>query len=344
MRCVRMQDTKEHILTYEDVRETPTTSLIDFIFSASTRSHCLPHRMHKKSNNCWNPGPATFSRMIQSKFVALVSTICIALSWCRILVSAFHLSPYRFYNVPLGSPPKHSLCLRSTVDKSSEGRDTPGTRSIHGYSVLLADNRESIYGIKLYRFGGPNIDDYMKSKPDLVSREDALRSLTPTCDDNGIQKVYYSEGVFGESVQFFAQVDDISEFISSTVRDDEEAKLSLLQAQGVLGSVEAVREYEKDGDDAKKVSIELKNLSVHPSARRRGIGKALTEAVQEYARRQASKLEQENSTKYTGAVHLTVEKCNEGAMRLYGETGFVVMDDHDDDDDELCTLSWSTAD
>lgn len=256
-------------------------------------------------------------------------------------MSAFHLSPYGFYNVPLGSPPKHALCLRSTVDKSSEGRDVPATTSFHGYSVLLADNRESIYGIKLYRFGGLNIDDYMKSKPDLVSREDALRSLTPTCDDNGIQKVYYSEGVFGESVQFFAQADDISAFISSTVCDDEEAKLSPLQAQGVLGSVEAVREYARDGDDTKKVSIELKNLSVHPSARRRGIGKALTEAVQEYARRQALKVEQENSTKYTGVVHLTVEKCNEGAMRLYGETGFVVMDD---DDDELCTLSWSTAD
>ncbi len=285
---------------------------------------------------------------MQSKFVALVSTTCIALSWCSILVSAFHFSPYGLHNVPLGSPLQHSLCLRSTVVNGSEGRGIPETRSIHGYSVLLADNRESIYGIKQYRFGGPNIDDYMKSKPDLVSRQDALQSLTPTCDDNGIQKVFYAEGVFGESVQFFARADDISAFISSTVCDDEEAKLSLLQTQGVLGSVEAVREYAKDGDDTKKVSIELKNLSVHPSARRRGIGKALTEAVQEYARRQVSKLEQEDSSRYTGVVHLLVEKNNEGAMRLYGERGFVVSetdmneDDHDDDD-ELCTLSWSTA-
>ena len=155
-------------------------------------------------------------------------------------------------------------------------------------------------------------------------------------------------GVFGESVQFFAQANDFAAFISSAVGDDEKAKLSLLQAQGVLGSVEAVREYAKDGDSTRQVSIELKNLSVHPYARRRGIGKALTEAVQEYARRQVSILEQEYGTRYTGMVQLTVEIENQGAMRLYSETGFVSDGDSncddDDDDDELCTLSWSTAD
>ena len=70
--------------------------------------------------------------------------------------------------------------------------------------------------------------------------------------------------------------------------------------------------------------------------------------MQEYARRQVFILEQEDGSRYTGVVHLIVEIENEGAMRLYGERGFVVSetdmneDDHDDDD-ELCTLSWSTA-
>lgn len=280
-------------------------------------------------------------RMMHSKYLAILSTTCIVLSWCSILVSAFHFSPCGLYNVPYGSPRKCFVYLQSSVNgENSESRGMAETGSIHGYSVLLADNREKIYGIKLYRFGGPTIDDYLKSKPDLVSREDALRSLTPTCDDKGIQKVFYSEGVFGESVQFLAQANDIAGFISSA--DDEQAKLSLLEAQGVLGSVEAVREYAKDGDDTKQVSIELKNLSVHPYARRRGIGRALVEAVQEYAQHQVSILE--DGSRCTGIVHLTVEIENEGAMRLYSETGFVSDNDlKSEDDDELCTMSWSTA-
>ena len=57
--------------------------------------------------------------------------------------------------------------------------------------------------IKLYRFGGPSLEEYMKSNPDL-SRQDALRSLTSSFDDKGIQKVLYGNGGTGESVQFCA--------------------------------------------------------------------------------------------------------------------------------------------
>lgn len=282
--------------------------------------------------------------MMHSNRSAILSTTCIVLSWCSMLVSAFHLSPHGLYNVPCISPPRGSTSMQSTAGDSSEGCVMAETGPIHGYSVLLADNREKIYGIKRYRFGGPSIGDYMKSKPDLGSREDALKSLTPTCDDKGIQKVFYKEGVFGESVQFFAQANDIAAFVSSAVGDGEQAKSSLLQSRGVLGSVEAVREYTKDGDDTKQVSIELKNLSVHPFARRRGIGKALVEAVQEYARRQVFILEQEDGSRYTGVVHLIVEIENEGAMRLYSETGFVSDNDVESEDgEELCTLLWSIA-
>ena len=286
--------------------------------------------------------------MTYSKHAAILSITCmIVLCWNSILVPAFNFSPFRLHRSPIRSSPIISVCLRVTISDENEGIANTETGSVDGCSILLADSREKVLAIKLYRFGGPTIEEYLKSKPDLKSPQDALRSLTPSCDDRGVQRVFYSGGISGESVQFFAQANDIADFISSALGDDENAKLSLMRTGGVLGSVEAVREYVNDGDATKQVSIELKNLSVHPNARRRGIGKALTEAVQEYARCHVSVLKQEENQSYTGIVHLTVESENEGAVRLYKETGFVpssneLNGEDDDDDDELCTLTWST--
>ena len=66
--------------------------------------------------------------------------------------------------------------------------------------------------------------------------------------------------------------------------------------------------------------------------------------MQEYARRQVFILEQKDGSRYTGVVHLIVEIENEGAMRLYSETGFVSDNDVESEDgEELCTLLWSIA-
>ena len=281
-------------------------------------------------------------KMTTSKFTAIVSIISIVLCWNRIPVAAFNSSPFRFQKLPSRSSSRNSICIRDAINDDNNDHGIAGKGSIWGYSILLADNREKALTIRLYRFGGQNVDDYMESKPDLVSREDALRFLTPTFDDKGAQKVFYKEGVFGESVQFFAQVDDVSAFISTV--DDENSKLSLTKTQGVLGSVEAVQEYTREVEDANQISIELKNLSVHATARRRGIGKALTEAVQEYARHQVSVLEKQESRRCTAIVHLTVESDNKGAMKLYEETGFVYpVNSKKVEDDELCNLRWTTS-
>lgn len=277
--------------------------------------------------------------MANSKDAVIMAVISIVLPWNKILVSALYFSPYRFHNSPFGSSSRNSFCFRNRIRDDSEDHDIAKVGSMHGYTILRADSREKVFAIKLYRFGGPNIDEHMKSNQDLISRQEAIQSLTPTFDDRGTQKVFYSDGVFGESLQFFAQADDISAFVSNEVRDDENAKLSLTQTPyGVLGSVEAVVEYAREGNGTKEILIELKNLSVHTNARRLGIGKALTEAVQEYARHQVSILEQKESERYTGVVHLTVELENKGAMRLYKETGF----DLKGEEDELCTFTWTT--
>jgi len=211
-----------------------------------------------------------------------------------------------------------------------------------GYSIDLADSREKALDIKLYRFGGPNVEDHINSSPDFISRQDAILSLTPLFDDEGVQKVFYGNGSTGESVQFYARVDDFSSTVSTAEQDYNTARASLLEINGVLGSVEAVKECSPKGDYEKQLSIELKNLSVHENARRRGIGKGLAEAVQEYARHQVAILEQQNNQIYTGIVHLLVESDNEGALRLYEKLGFTL--DGPKLENQLCKLTWSTED
>jgi ribosomal protein S18 acetylase RimI-like enzyme len=278
--------------------------------------------------------------MNRSKCIVIISTIFFALSSNRILASAFHSSSFRFLTFPLRSLSRDFVYIRNAINDESEDHVIAEKESTCGYSILLADSREKVLGIKSYRFGGPNVEEHMESNPDLISRQDALQSLTSTFDDRGIQKVFYGNGDTGESVQFYALADSVSPFLSTVEQEYENAKVSLLETHGVLGSIEAVKENTRKGDCLKQVSIELKNLSVHANARRRGIGKALTEAVQEYARHQISILEQQENQRYTGIVHLLVESDNKGAMKLYKETGFVLNDPVVKN--QLCKLTWST--
>jgi len=165
----------------------------------------------------------------------------------------------------------------------------------------------------------------MDKNPQFTSPEDALRSLTRSFDDEGKQKVFYADSE-GEVIQFFALADDISAFISTDHQHDKEkAKELLLRTHGVIGSIQATKEYFREVENVGKVVIELKNLEVHEISRRLGIGKALVEAVQHYACRQVileQQQQQQNQLK-EGIVYLLVQPDNEGAIRLYKEMGFV---------------------
>lgn len=280
------------------------------------------------------------SAMIRSKYAVAIFMISLPLFWNILLASSFHLSSFRLRYFPLGCSSRNSVYLRNAINDSSENRAIEETVSACGYSILLADSREKALAIKRYRFGGPTVEEYMKSNPDLISRQDALRSLTRTFDDRGIQKIFDRDGAAGESVQFYAIAGNDASSVSAAARDNENIQVSPFETHGVLGSVEAVREYKKKGDNRKILSIELKNLSVHKDARRRGIGKALTVAVQEYARCQVSILKQQESQSYSGIVHLIVESDNHGAIGLYKGTGFVL--DNPEAKDELCELTWYT--
>lgn len=171
------------------------------------------------------------------------------------------------------------------------------------------------------------MEEHMKSNPDIRTREDALRSLTRFIDDKGVEKVFYGNGATAESIKFYALADDVSDYVSTEERGGGNVKVSHLLANGVIGSVEVVQETNIATDEfAQELSIELKNLSVYANARRRGIGKALTAAVQEYTRHQVSILNQEETDGCIGIVHLLVESENLGAVRLYEGAGFVLDD------------------
>ena len=163
------------------------------------------------------------------------------------------------------------------------------------FSILPVKTRERALDIMVFRFGKATVEEHMNAKPHLTSYEDALRSLTLSFDNDGKQDVFYGNGDKGKSVQFCAVLDENSDFVSNGSHDhhrlhyhnkEKAHQKFLLRTNRVIGSVEAVRFSVKDNEPVKGILIELKNLSVHEIARRRGVGKALTKAVQQYARRQ----------------------------------------------------------
>jgi ribosomal protein S18 acetylase RimI-like enzyme len=82
------------------------------------------------------------------------------------------------------------------------------------------------------------------------------------------------------------------------------------RTHGVIASVDAHQEADVD----KGVMVELKNLRVDEGFRRRGIARALVEAVKEYAR--------EVCNERMTTVHLAIELDNVGAIKLYKSQGF----------------------
>jgi ribosomal-protein-alanine N-acetyltransferase len=82
-----------------------------------------------------------------------------------------------------------------------------------------------------------------------------------------------------------------------------------------------VRAFAVDGDDRQLAGYalctiaadegEILNLAVHPAEQRRGLGRALLQAMLETLRREGA-----------AAVYLEVRQSNAAAIRLYGAAGF----------------------
>ena len=148
-------------------------------------------------------------------------------------------------------------------------------------------------------------------------------------------------------------VNDDSHFIDQSPLQDDEW---LRRTNGIVGSVDARRmsldeidkgmeetlddiiQTYKHGDmitdDGNRktsndhvVLVELKNLRVHPSMRRKGIGKALIEAVQEYAKSiaclQGYQRQQARQRPNEVIVFLQVDPTNRVAQQLYEKVGFI---------------------
>jgi ribosomal protein S18 acetylase RimI-like enzyme len=279
-------------------------------------------------------------RMIKQYYFPVVKLFC-SLNPKWIMTSAFHSSSLRD-NLPLKFSDNNPFCLYGSVDGYIRKDLTSSTRS--RYSIFPVTNRERIVDVMVYRFGvesQPTIEEHTKKNPQLTSREDVLRSLTRSFDDDGKQKVFYADGE-GEAVQFFALADDISTFLSKEQQhDDDKEKVNelLIRTHGVIGSVQATKNFSRNNDNENIIFIELVNLSVHEKFRRMGIGKALTEAVQQYACHQLI-LEQQQQQQQQQIkeviVYLLVEPDNKGAIRLYEDSGFV-PDSHEKDQ-----MNWST--
>mmetsp|Transcript_29616 Transcript_29616/g.33219 ORF Transcript_29616/g.33219 Transcript_29616/m.33219 type:complete len:290 (-) Transcript_29616:125-994(-) len=255
------------------------------------------------------------------------------------MVSSFHRSSLlQIHNIPLHFSHSNLFCLHGSVDIGNRNDHPPAAGRT--YSISLVTNRERALDVMVFRFGvdsQSSIEEHMEENPEFTSPEDALRSLTRSFDDEGKQKVFYADGE-GEAIQFFALADDISAFVSTDHRHDKEKANELfLRTHGVIGSIQATKEYFRENENVGKIVIELKNLGVHEISRRLGIGKALTEAVQQYACRQVTLAQQQQQNQMKeGIVYLLVQPDNEGAIQLYKETGFV-FDRHNQNQ-----MKWST--
>jgi len=282
-----------------------------------------------------------FKKMRTSNCFINSSLVALLLYSKWIASCAFLITSPRVHSFPPDFARNDIIRLDSTSYTDRENCANEQTANQDLYTIHLAQSRQDILGINLYRFGGLTVEDHMIANPELKSRGEALRSLTPTFDDSGKKKVYCGNGNFGESVLFFALAADTPSFFANEEDDKQYLHDSCVHNRRVVGSIEAVTEPAEDEMRVSKVSIELKNLSVHKEARRRGIGKALVAAVQDFARSQVYSLQKEHNEKVTGVVHLLVEIENKGAMHLYEESGFVGSVNPED---PICKLTWSIDD
>lgn len=89
-------------------------------------------------------------------------------------------------------------------------------------------------------------------------------------------------------------------------------------ARGVMAAVDAqLRNSDKAHPGARKVAnlpahLHIKNMEVHSSQRRKGVGQALIDFIVQYAKESTD----------AQALTLEVEKSNPAAVNLYRKSGF----------------------
>ena len=165
------------------------------------------------------------------------------------------------------------------------------------------------------------LEDYLSQHcPDESSSEatieEALKLLTPFHNDHG-QKQVLSGGEFVH-------------FIASVVHDDDDDD----ENNELAATVDVHQNNEIDtAGGVRMIVLELKNLRVKDQYRRRGIGRALVQTVQNYAREQCS--QQLGAIKAT--VYLHVELDNDSAIPLYISQGFQF------DSNEECKMTWTCS-
>jgi ribosomal protein S18 acetylase RimI-like enzyme len=199
--------------------------------------------------------------------------------------------------------------------------------------IHRVNSRARALDILVFRHGRlvTSLEDHLMKNP-TQTREDALNYLTSTYDEQG-QSLEFSGGVAGELVQFFALAENM-EFANWGGNCAPSTDYSLHQdflerTHGVIGSIDAFKIPRRDIAVTAQVSlIELKNLRVHDSGRRLGIGRSLVKAVQQFAQ----KVKEEEPG---GAiVYLYYDSNNMGAFRLYEKAGFIV------DEDDANRMTW----
>jgi ribosomal protein S18 acetylase RimI-like enzyme len=166
------------------------------------------------------------------------------------------------------------------------------------YKVSTTEERLNVLAFRHGRLV-PTITQYMQ-KQDISNRERAIEELSET----------WLESKNVVTLQQFYAVRNLLYY------NEQEQHQALSAEQNIIGSVDAewTRASPKNADVNDSIEVELKNLRVHQSARRQGIGRALVHEVQQYA----------EQLPQPSIVFLEVVSDNSGAILLYEQMGFVV--------------------
>jgi GNAT superfamily N-acetyltransferase len=217
-----------------------------------------------------------------------------------------------------------------SLNEANISIDKDRQQSSQNYSIHLVNSRERALDVLIFRHGNlfNSLEEFMEKNPQ-ISRDEALKELTKSYDDLGKEVMYSGGETSSALVQFFCLWNKDTIYNRRTHR--------------VVGSVDGHKQVIENAvrENECLIQIELKNLRVHDTVRRKGIGKALIEAIQEYARNQlllwetAGNTDDREYTKKDVIVFLQFDSDNHGAIRLYQDCGFII-DSHDQN-----RMNWS---
>ncbi len=165
------------------------------------------------------------------------------------------------------------------------------------FLIKKVESRELFYNVSVFRYRNIPFNEFQQQN-DHLSRAEALMALTGTkCNDKG-QDLWFSCESRGFLTQFAAILKE---------KDDCQEQLGIPNT--VIGATDAHLHYFPSNGSSK---IELKNIHVHPSFRRKGVASSLVKAAQEYAR----------TLNPAPSVYLHTDVNNLGARALYNSRGF----------------------